>query len=363
MRAAPRPAPDFRRRAMAPGLPLWARTTESGIMREYIWQLLDSRSIGGIETHVRHLAGALANAGIPVGIRLVADHGPHPLVDQCRRDGVDVRALSGGLRGIRAALRAERPTLVHTHGYKAGILGRVAAHAADIPCVSTFHAGDPGRGRVRLWDWLDRLSAPLAGARIAVSAQIARRVLGGAWVLPNFVPVPPVPTATGAAVAFVGRLSIEKGPDLFCDLARRLPDQRFEMHGDGPMATALTPPANLQRCGAAPDMDRRWPGIGLLVVSSRHEGLPMVVLEAMARGIPVAAFDVGAIATVVEDGRSGWIARPGDLDGLATAIRRWQALTPGARTAMGAAARQRIVAAYGPAAGLGAVRGVYATVG
>ncbi len=156
---------------------------------DQVWQLVDSSTIGGIETHVGVLAAALRRAGWDAQVVLLADHGPNPWLAQLDARGVPHTVLAGGLGGLLAALRRGRPALLHTHGYKAGILGRLAARLSGTPCVSTFHAGERGPFPVSLYQTLDAWTSVLA-PRIAVSAPIARNLPFGAEVIGNFVPVP-----------------------------------------------------------------------------------------------------------------------------------------------------------------------------
>lgn len=291
------------------------------------WQLLDSSAIGGIETHVLGLAQAQRKTGRQTRVIFLADHGPHPLRDRLDRAGVPWRCLSGSMKDLLTAIAEEQPALVHTHGYKANIFGRIACGRTRTPLVSTFHNGDTGSGKVRFYTLLDRLSAPL-GKAVAVNQNIAAKILGGVAVVPNGVPVPEnFPGPRGLEIAFVGRLSHEKGPDLLCDIARGLPDLTFSIYGDGTLGRALEAgaPVNVTFHGAVEDLDRRWPAIGLLVMPSRAEGLPMAALEAMAQGIPVAAFDVGALRQLTEAGR-GWCAPAEDVNALRDAIRVWSRL-------------------------------------
>ncbi len=85
-------------------------------------------------------------------------------------------------------------------------------------------------------------------------------------------------------IAFVGRLSHEKGADRFIDIARHIPDIEFSIYGDGPEKPRLieNAPANVIFHGHQNDMDAVWCNISALVISSRYEGLPMAALEAMA---------------------------------------------------------------------------------
>lgn len=325
-----------------------------------IWQMLDTRSFGGIESHVLQLAGALKRRGEPVRVVLLADHGAHPLCDRLKEEGISVEQLHGGPIGVfKAFLR--RPRLVHTHGYKAGILARVAGWLTDVPVVSTFHAGEPGQGRLRFYNFLDRMTASLAPA-LAVSNNIASRLKGPVTVINNFVPVPPYNNQPKPdTVAFVGRLSLEKGPDIFCQLARRFPCLRFEIFGDGPMRGELEESHGswVTFHGAVHDMERRWNQCGLLCMPSRHEGLPMAALEAMAHGVPVVAFAVGALPNLIENDRNGWLAPPLDTNVLEYHLQNWSRLTCDERIQFAVQARNTIQAAYSPEAVLPKILDVY----
>ena len=315
------------------------------------WMLLDSSGIGGIESHVLHLAEALQSRWGKVRVVFYANHGEHPLIRQLDEAGIAWEHLNGSLRSLLAAL-SRRPKLLHTHGYKAGILGRLAAFLCRVPVVSTFHAGEPGTGMVRLYNALDSLTANL-GEAIAVSSQIQKRLPGRPHLVRNFVPVADgANERQAAAIAFVGRLSHEKGPDLFCQLAERLPQAPFVIYGDGPMRADLEKRfgGRVRFMGQVSGMEPHWPDIGLLCMPSRHEGLPYAALEAMAHGVPVAAFDVGGLAKVVEHGRNGWIAPPGDSNALGDDIRRWCRLDTQTRAGMSAQARRTVKQGFSPQA-------------
>ncbi len=315
--------------------------------RTNIWQLLDSSGIGGIETHVTLLTQALRSRGMNAEIVLLNNHGPHPLAATWRQAGIPVRVLKDGIFGLQRCLNKEHPNLVHTHGYKAGILGRLAGQVTTTPVVSTYHAGEPGAGRIRLYNKLDA-EISCGAPRIAVSEEIAARIGGDVHVIPNFISVPSMPFCGGDTVTFVGRLSHEKGPDRFVEIANSLPEISFEVFGDGPMRAELESQVtrNIRFHGNVPSMAHRWRNIGLLCISSRHEGLPMVALEAMANGVPVAGFGVGALPDVIENLSEGYIVPPGDTAQLASAITTWSATNLSERAQMIFKAHRKIKSTY-----------------
>jgi glycosyltransferase involved in cell wall biosynthesis len=333
-------------------------------MNRAIWLLLDSRDLGGIETHVLLLAKGLRQVGYDSEILFWADYGGHPLTAELDAAGLRWRMLGGKFTDLLSALRA-RPALLHTHGYKAGILGRAAARLCGVPVVSTFHSGEPGTGRLRLYFRLDRLTARLA-PRIAVSAAIAATLPRPVAIVPSFVELPPeAALGAGDMIGFVGRMSPEKGPDLFGALAEQLPDLPFAAYGDGPLRPTLEARygGRIRFHGRVAPMAPHWPALALLAMPSRHEGLPLAALEAMAHGVPVAAFAVGGLPDLIEAGTDGLLASPGDVAALAAAIRDWSGWPPARRQAMARAARAKIERQYALHIGIAALLPVYRRAG
>lgn len=302
-----------------------------------IWHLIDTRTVGGIERHIATLAECFAERGIPAEVVLYQDHGDNPWLAQLQAVGARVHHLDGTPKGLFNALRTHRPALLHTHGYKANILGRVAARLAGVRVVSTFHSGERQTFPVSLYYWLDRWTAMLA-PRIAVSDEIAARLPVRATHIPNFIRVPTGPSAgpLPRRVGFVGRLSSEKAPDLFCELAvralasadRATAKCEWHVYGDGPMRAALEAQYGdrVRFHGLVTDVSAVWPTLGLVCMPSRFEGLPLASLEALAAGVPVLASAVGALPDVVVEGRSGWTFPSGDLDAAERALTTWAAL-------------------------------------
>lgn len=290
--------------------------------------LLDSSQLGGIETHVMHLARGLTEQQIPVQLWFYKRYSElHPLEEQLNQHNIPYRFLSGNFSSIRQAIRQIKPVVLHTHGYKAGVFGRLSAFLENTPVASTFHNGDKGAGIVRLYTWLDRLTSRMS-SNICVSDEIARRLSTPSVCLNNFINVPKIHLEPGNNIAFVGRLSHEKGPDLFLQLAKHLPELPFRMYGSGPMEQNLIPqaPENVQFMGQVSGMEKQWHEVGLLCISSREEGLPMVALEAMAHGVPVAAFRLGALPQLIQQNHNGWIAPEGNIKILSQLIECWSKL-------------------------------------
>ncbi len=161
-------------------------------------------------------------------------------------------------------------------------------------------------------------------------------------------------------VGFIGRLSAEKGPEVFVRSALILASHRPDVHsvliGEGPMREELS--ALIRRfglqdrvhlAGARSDMPTVYPELDLAVSCSHTEAMPLAVMEAMASGVPVVATRVGGVSHLVEHAHTGWLVAPGDFDDIGN---RCAALLgePATLERMGQAARARAVAQLGLAA-------------
>lgn len=259
---------------------------------------VDSRDTGGIETHIAHLSRGLAAYQFKLDIVLFNHYGNHPIFDSL--EGIcNLINLRGSIRNLHHYVKKHRPIL-HTHGYKAGIIGRLIGRLNKIAVVSTYHNGDPGQGRLQLYNLLDRLTSVFS-ENICVTPGIASNLIGPKRIIPNFIDFP---STQGAhcmrfQVAFVGRLSEEKGPDIFGKICQQLPyDCAF--YGDGPLRESLqTNHPNIKHYGFV-KMRNHWNKIRVLVIPSRHEGLPLVALEALAQGIPVVASNAGGMPELIK---------------------------------------------------------------
>lgn len=309
-----------------------------------IWLLLDSKKPGGIESHVLQLAKGMHSFNLNVSVIFLTDYGNHPLRDALKKHGIETKSLDGRIISLWTLMKKEPPSVVHTHGYKAGIFGRIVSKFLKIPVVSTYHAGETSNGKLALYQWIDEKSARLASHIYAVSPQIAKRLPANAVVADNFVDINDIELSNGKQIAFVGRLSEEKGADYYLQLASRVPTLKFHIYGDGPLSDELKTKAsnNVIFHGQQDDMSNVWPKIGLLIMPSRNEGLPMSALEAMGRGIPVLASKVGALNELVCNGINGWLTPAGNVDELTTHLLQWLQMNEELKLQFKMAARMQI---------------------
>ena len=353
--------------------------------------------ISGAENHLLLLLPALRERGWDVAAVMLdeGEPGAEDFAARLEADGVPVervrleRALDPrAFRRILRRARRDRPDVLHTHLVHADFHGLPAGRLARVPAlVSTKHGFNAFRDR-KAFATADRTVASLADVHVAISAGLARYLAESeGFDAASFEVVhygieagrEPLPLPGAPRLAIVGRLIPLKGHDvLLRAVARareRLPGLTLEIAGDGELEPVLR--ATATRLGlddavtflgrvapVTPALERAE----VVVVPSFGEGFGMVALEAMERGRPVIASDVGGLPEIVDDGRTGILVPPGDVEALARAIEEL-ADDPARTAAMGRAGRaraledfsqerctERIAALYGPALAAGGER-------
>jgi glycosyltransferase involved in cell wall biosynthesis len=289
---------------------------------------------------------------------VVAAYGPGPLRDAAAAAGVPFvalqhvrRALSPwrdprGLAELVGLMRRFRPDLVHLNSSKAGVLGAVAARVARVPLVVFTVNGwafrnfaDARTARVYLAG--ARLIGRLADRVVCVAEQERRWGIEAGAIRPDQAVVIWNAVDVGAAkrarheprtppvLVSVGRFAYPKD---FVTLVRALGllgkgSFRTLVVGDGPERAELEAElarsgADVQLLGERGDVPQLLAEADVFCLSSRSEGLPLSILEAMAAGLPVVASAVGGVPEQVADGETGFLVPPGDETALAAALER-----------------------------------------
>jgi glycosyltransferase involved in cell wall biosynthesis len=311
-----------------------------------IAHVLSSLHLGGQERVALDLATFQRAAGAEVTALSLAPRPEGPLGADFRSAGVTVETFEKHA-GVDLALVLRlgvwmrgRFDLIHTHNPGALLYGAPAAALARIACVHTKHGANPRGGRRLV---ANRMAARLVDAFVAVSpetADVARQrsevdesklcVIANGIDLERFVRDPAARDATRAAlgidrdawvVGTVGRLAVEKNQGLLLRAIAPLlePNGHLLVVGDGPLAGSLAALARELRIerrvhllGARSDVPALLNAVDVFALSSVTEGLPLVIPEAMAIGIPVVSTAVGGIPTVIEDGKTGFLVPTGD---------------------------------------------------
>jgi len=338
----------------------------------HVLEILGNAIVGGMETCVTrlvrelprerfrisalcpfesHVAAALRDAGCDVMIAPVRDDPvwltvqlAAAFVDDCGVDVLHAHLANAHVLGALVSALTERPCLATIHGRTVPMLDLEAHRMSEsmhmsVVCRAAYsHALALGVARERLHHVPN--GVPSSGATLPPGAFAA--TLG----------VPP----DAPLVGFVGRLSPEKGPDLFVRMAAQLavgyPQAAFVLVGDGPMRARLQEEARLlgmagriHFTGERHDVLALLPSLAALVVPSHAEGMPLALMEGMAAGVACVATSVGGIPELVRHGQTGLLVAPDDAGDLAVAVEgllddpQWAAM-------LGAAAREHAVASW-----------------
>jgi glycosyltransferase involved in cell wall biosynthesis len=312
---------------------------------------------GGAEGVVRALAMGHRRMGHSTAVAAILSRRDvdHPFLSGLDRAGVLVapvrlasRAYVAERREVAELIRRVGPDVVHTHGYRADVVDGAAARRHGIPAVSTVHGFTGGGWKNLAYERLQLRCLRRFDAVVAVSRPLAKQLEAAGIgrdrirVVQNALPRCGTHAAPADArrrlgvhdgifhVGWVGRLSREKGIDLLLDALAELTDVRLVVSviGDGPQRQALQRRARELRLdgqilwhGVIPEAARLLSAFDLFVLSSRTEGTPLVLGEAIDAGVPVAAFRVGGVPGILAEDEA-FLVQPEDPTALALAIRR-----------------------------------------
>jgi glycosyltransferase involved in cell wall biosynthesis len=345
--------------------------------------LSTSMGMGGADQQILSVTGALRSRGWDARIVSMTRLGPMGL--QAQRLGIPTDSLHmpRGVPDPRAVLRLAglirswKPDILHSQLAHANLMARLLRPLMPVPIlISTIHSSYDG-GRFRLLSY--RLTDRLADYTTIISEASAERYLAAGAVprerlrvIPNgvdtqrFRPLPEFRAALrrelglGDAFAWlaVGRFETAKDyPTMLAAFARVLeqrPDSVLLLVGRGSLqqeTEELTRSLGLGRqvrfLGVRGDIPELISAADGYILSSAWEGMPMVLLEAAAAGIPIVATAVGGTGEVVLDGETGFLAPPRDPAALADAMLRLAGLPAEERGRLGLRSRAHIEAHYG----------------
>lgn len=356
----------------------------------HVWSIvhvLSSFGVGGQERVALDLAIGQKARGHQVAVISLAPPPDGAMADEFREHGIAVERVPkrGGLDPtlvprLARALRRLRADVVHTHNPLPLIYGAPAARLAGAAAIHTKHGVNPGGRGHRL---LRRAAAQLAHAFVAVSdttfeqAKLQRdapssrmHTIANGIRLDRYHPDPEARAAARVelglgdawVVGTVGRLDTYKNQALLVRAMAPLlgSDVRLVIVGEGPAraeveaeVAKLREPQWVVMTGRRMDVPRLIPAFDVFALSSKTEGLPLVVPEAMAAALPIVTTAVGGLPSVVDEGVTGMLV-PVDEAALRNALRtladdrnRARAMGDRAReTALDRYSADRMVEAY-----------------
>jgi glycosyltransferase involved in cell wall biosynthesis len=349
---------------------------------------------GGLERVVSMLSQGQGSDNAHVAAVLSpADVNEHPFIKALEAAAIPVTPIVVGGRGylreyrkLSALVGQLRPHVVHSHGYRSDVIGGAVARAHGIPTVSTVHGFTGGGRRNRLNETVQCFALRRADAVLAVSRPLVDRLARVGvprdkirWIPNAFVA--PAGTFSRAAArnalgiaddalvaGWVGRLSREKGADVMLQaLARSDPSWRLSIIGDGKergrletLATDLGIDDRVTWHGEVGNAGALMPAFDAFVLSSRTEGTPIALFEAMHARVPVIATRVGGVPDVIGPEHAILVA-PEQPGAIAEALAK---LTQERSAAEGRSdlASDRLAHAFSPRAWVDAVDAVYRAV-
>lgn len=324
-----------------------------------VLQLISSTGYYGAENVVVSLSESLQqhNCRSVIGVFQNEQQRNEELTRQAEKRGLEVQKIvcsgrwdSQAIGAIRGKLESLNIDLLHTHGYKADIYGFLASRRSGLPLVSTCHLWTHNTAAVYFYEFLNALFLRRFDAVVAVSETIANslrrsgirnskiRVVDNGIDLSAFscarvTPAQKSDRFKNLIVGTVGRLAPQKGLEYFLRAAREVlsecSDVTFVIFGDGPdreklenMTAELAIKQNVLFAGRCVDMPSAYASMDVFVLASLDEGMPMVVLEALASQKPVVATRVGAIPRLIIHEETGLLIEPRDVQALKLAILR-----------------------------------------
>jgi len=315
-----------------------------------IVQIVEDLELGGLERLAVNLAIEQHKTGDPVTVYCL--YGAGPLAANLTSAGIPVVPFQKSpgfsiatILAMAKRLRADRADVIQGHNPGVHHYAALAARLAGVPvCINTRHSVTTSRDlpyQERYFRWVKPLTSHVVFVCDFVRRGLERKlgyppekcsvILNGIPLDP-FLAHPASPGSRRPRIRFgtIGRLVPAKGHavllDAFARVVLEVPDAELSIFGYGalhdPLAEqiarlGLEGKARLE--GTTENPPKTLQDLDVFVFSSLNEGLPLVILEAMAAGLPVVSTDVGGIPEVLSK-NSAWMCRPGDAEALARAM-------------------------------------------
>jgi len=264
-------------------------------------------------------------------------------------------------RELRAIIREHKPEIIHTHTFKAGLIGRLIS--GKHKHVHTFHGHLFDDSSFSLLEkkvitLTEKFLARRTDVLISVGQNVGQELRDAGigvdqkWVsiAPGVQPLPVTDKSVARIslglpdsvliVGWMARMAPVKNPQLLLDVAKQLPEVQFVMAGGGDLLESIkaNAPTNVKVIGWA-DAATFWSAVDVAISTSDNEGMPVALIEAQLAGVPAIATNVGSNNEVIKNEVTGLVT-PKNIETLVGAVNRFR-LLPQQVSTMGANAKER----------------------
>lgn len=310
------------------------------------------------------LIGGVPDEGETDSLHIVRQYGLEPIVINEMQRNPNVKSDFLAYKKIKRIIEIEKPDIVHTHAFKAGLLGRRAAAKMKVPIIVHTYHGHVFHSYFNNWKTsvikgLERALAKRSTAIVTISEIQKKEIVTDhritssekAHVIPLGFDLEKFRTDKEArrkitrkefnleedevAIAIIGRLAPIKDHDFFLDVIEKMaldPQTKFKVFivGDGSererIASRVKEINNqfgeiIFLTSWILDIASFNQGMDIVCLTSKNEGTPVSLIEAQAGGLPVVTTDVGGIRDVVQDGVTGFVTARGDIETYAQKLR------------------------------------------
>jgi len=318
-----------------------------------IVHVIAPENLGGAESVVRRFAEIAFREGRDITvIAIVPDDMESPFMNILKNQGIPVvqircrrRHYIAEINTLAEVIKNIKPEIIHTHLYHADVIGYFAAMKCGLPIVSTVH-GFTGSGiKSSLYVWIDKQLLKRFDAVVCVSKGVMDILLQNGckrdklYLIKNCYDAPAPEAAETVreelglpldkyCIGWVGRMSLEKGADLFIESIARIcrNDVIGVLVGDGPerarlemLVSKLDINHRIRFLGLHKDASRLFPAFDVFVLSSRMDANPMVIFEAAWSRVPIITFRVGDVEDMIDESMATFVDA-GNITNLAESV-------------------------------------------
>jgi glycosyltransferase involved in cell wall biosynthesis len=307
-------------------------------------------NVGGTARYVSELVEAIPNSklatGFVQGSEVEDPSVPQLPVVRVNHLGRKISLVNDykAWRELRAIVRECKPEIIHTHTFKAGLIGRLVR--GPYKHIHTFHGhlfedNSFSSLEKKIITLVEKWLAPRTDVLISVGLSVGKELRkAGIGVGQKWISISPGVEAlnlldksearksirvheSGMLIGWMARMASVKNPNLLLQVASRLSDVQFVMAGGGELLETIksNAPENVKVIGWV-DAATFWSAVDIAISTSDNEGMPVALIEAQLAGLPVIATNVGSNGEVIQDEVTGLIAIK-SVDALVGAVNRF----------------------------------------